>query len=529
MIIKNERKERNATNCMLSPDQELALAAVRRGENTLIIGPGGSGKSHLIHQIHTEFKDKLHAVTAMTGTACAMVLSACEAKTLHSWAGVGLAIEEVPDLIKRVRKSRKSLMNWQTVQLLVIDEVSMMTAELFEKLDAIGRSVRKGGSDKPFGGIQLVLCGDFCQLPPIFKTAQSIDIPPSSAHRFCFESNIWQQTISIIVELKTIWRQTDAQLQTALSEIRLGKCSDETEVLLKSRLIEPPRDALIKPTILYNRKIDVDEHNEACLVALKKPIRAWEAGVRIENEETCIITPTHRQHIGQMVEDRDRESPYVVNLRISEGSQVMLIANLDIEGGLVNGSRGVVVGFSASDYPIVQFMNGKKLVCSSHCWKIGHLVADIKGSDLTPDHVESDLDTGLLTKTRILNVFRTQVPLRLAWSLTIHKIQGSTLDCAHVDVGRTIFEYGQAYVALSRVRTLEGLYLMAFDKAAIRAHPRVLQFLESLKCPVQNVKKETYSKTDSKNGPKTDFKNGPKIVSKDTKIQSTLKFKKLSI
>ncbi len=405
------------------------------GKNVFITGPGGTGKSYLIRALLEIMPpERKTAVVALTG--CAALLLDCGAKTLHSWAGIGLGKEPVDALVSNIKKKKwkPGLRNWLQTKTLIIDEVSMMQAELLEKLDMIGRRIR--GTDAPFGGIQVVLLGDFYQLPPI------ADVP-----RFLFQSSKWPELIDCTVQLGEIVRQKDPVFQRLLNAARRGQLGGEDLDLLRTRLDLPWKDQEIRPTLLFSRRREVDQINAANLASLEGETHKY--AVRTELERGA------RSPGDEAIAAFDRDAPYDPDLTLKVGAQVMLIYNKDVESGLVNGSRGVVrrfIGVDGEVLPVVRFMNGSDVVVERSKWGLD----DYAG------------------------VSRSQIPLRLAYACTIHRAQGATLDCALIDIGANVFEFGQAYVALSRVRSLDSLYVWALNPAAVRAHPAVVAFYEGI-------------------------------------------------
>ena len=437
------------------PTTSTILRLISEKRNMLITGPGGTGKSTLIKKL-TECQDNLN-VTALTG--CAALLLDCRAKTLHSWAGIGLGKDTLAKNIEHIKKKPHLKKRWTTARTLVIDEVSMLTPDLFERLDDIGRAIRKE-PNRPFGGIHLVLVGDFCQLPPIAKDSSGDEIET----RFVFESERWNKTITTTVLLNKIWRQKDPVYQGILSEVRMGKLSPESETILRSRMNTNWQDELIRPTLLFSRNFDVDRVNEKNLNAIVEPVHANSAQVVFDN--TRWVSEGHDgpapDKTSDIVEFAIRklkiDAPCVEQLELRKGAQVMLLTNTDIEAGLVNGSRGIVVDFViGSRLPIVKFKRGDPRTIEQCIWWSHEM-----------PHV------GLM-----------QVPLRVAYAITIHKSQGASIDSAIVDIGKSTFEYGQAYVALSRVRSLEGLHVYALDPRRIKTHPRVLEFYQNLQGKTQ--------------------------------------------
>jgi ATP-dependent DNA helicase PIF1 len=447
----------------LNPCQRAVLEALVRGENVFMTGCGGTGKSYVIGMVAQHMKDLVtkklfHVqVTAMTG--CAALLLNVHAKTLHSWAGIQLGKGSVEELVARIRRSRRALRNWRRTDLLVIDEISMLTGELFEKLDQIGKAIR--GCSKPFGGIQLLLSGDFYQLPPVVKADEKgwvggAAAPPSP---FVFHSPSWKAAVHRTIELTEIVRQKDPVFQKILLEARAGALSPESEALLRTRIGLDWKSLRIKPTLLFPRRAEVDTINRKNLEVLTGPRKSYTVGVQYLVGDSDPLLPTRKPPVGFKIDDEDfvravirtdRDANYEEVLELCEGAQVMLIRNLP-DTPLVNGSRGIVTGFDVHGRPIVEFVNGMKMTVTEAAWEV-------------EDYPR---------------VQRTQIPLRLAWACTIHKAQGATLDCALIDIGRGIFEHGQAYVALSRVRSLEGLYIHEFDPIALKTHKEVVEFYAS--------------------------------------------------
>ncbi len=426
----------------LNEEQQRAFAAIQEGRNIFLTGPAGTGKSYLLQHILENLKGKRIALTAMTGCAALLISTPThKAKTLHSWAGIGLGKESSIELCKKIRATYPVMKKWLCTDLLVIDEISMMTPDLLEKLNQIAKTLRK--SEKPFGGIQVLFVGDFFQLPPISREGDT---------KFAFESPQWSEIIQSTIELSVINRQKDPQFQALLQEARKGKLSAPSVSLLKSRIIEWESEE-IKPTMLYSRRADVDRINFQHLKELKGERHTYEAKFVIASKAPAGTTPPSPDN--PVVKKMDTDASYVVELELAVGAQVMLIVNLDIDEGLANGSRGIVTGFSETNLPIVKFKNGRHITIDYHCWPLGD------------DEY----------------VYRSQIPLQLAYAITNHKVQGATLDCALIDIGSTVFEYGQAYVALSRVKSIDSLYVKSLDQRVIKAHPKVVKFYSENSAP----------------------------------------------
>ena len=458
-----------STKMELSDEQHQALNAFKEQKNVFITGPGGTGKSELIRHLVAEATKIGRKVQVCALTGCAAVLLQCPgAKTLHSWSGIGLGNGDIHTVVDRVAKNKHKRIAWTDVDVLIVDEVSMMSEKLFRLLDRIGRKTRKR-LDVPFGGIQVVFSGDFYQLPPVGND----DEPETSA--FCFESETWNSTFDETVVLNTMFRQTDPKYAKVLNQIRVGMISRRGVRLLEERVGTTCDDELIKPTILLPRRREADvinkrelaklETNEHCfkLAPHWEPVNNGADNRGTDNRGTDNRGTDNRgaamfENVSD--EQRERELKYLSSnimadsdLVLKEGAQVMCVANVDMEGPepLVNGSQGVVVGFE-NGAPLVQFRGGTIRKVVPHLW-------------------ESEVIKGIGVK---------QIPLIHAWAITIHKAQGVTLDLAQINAGGSIFECGQTYVALSRVKSAEGLFLTELDLRKIKTNKKVKEFYESL-------------------------------------------------
>lgn len=439
-------------------EQQLAVIDhLLEGENLFLTGGGGVGKSYLLSVIYTEFPglkkkffaaknpgsiSKLPRIQMCAMTGCAALLLGHKAKTLHSWAGIGLGKGSVSELYVKIRRNQKSMKNWLCTDLLIIDEVSMMTAELLDKLNELGKKIRS--NKKPFGGIQVLLVGDFYQLPPVNKSDEGI--------KFAFESDAWKEVVTSSIELTEIQRQKDEVFQKVLKEARRGALTKDSCELLSKYQGRDWKENKIRPTLLFPRRAEVDMINDSNLRALTGRRYTYKARLVYDGKIPEGFSETN-EGFQKALQMFDSDAAYSKELELILNAQVMLIANTDPDSGLVNGSRGIVVGFCPStELPIVEFLNGVRKPVGTHTWPI------------------EDYEF----------VSRSQVPLKLAYAVTIHKSQGATLDSALVDIGSGVFEYGQAYVALSRVRNLEALYVYDFEPTAFRAHPKVKEFYKNL-------------------------------------------------
>lgn len=440
----------------LSKEQQIAFDKYVSGENIFITGPGGAGKSALIRQIfkhaNSSWKD-IH-VTALTG--CASILLNCKAKTLHSWAGIGLGQETIEYYVFKIKKNKFLKAIWKETEVLVVDEISMLSLKLFDMLNAIGKAIR--GNQNPFGGIQLIFSGDFYQLPPVGNK----DEPDTQ--RFCFESNDWNSVFhrDNQIELKKIFRQTDEIYTTILNQIREGKIKRKSNDLLLQyvgREIDP--NLIAEPTKLFPTKNKVEQINVSKMSALHSEEKEFKIRYIKDLEMTRAEKEIRRQFDERDIQiELDCLTGNLMcekEIKLKIGAQVMCIINIKSELGdilICNGSQGIITNFcEVSGCPKVKYNNGIEMIMTYHIWP----------SDKIP------------------GIGVSQVPLILSWALTIHKSQGATLDAAEIDVGSGIFECGQTYVALSRVKSLEGLYLTSFDAKRIRINKKVKEFYESIR------------------------------------------------
>ena len=345
----------------------------------------------------------------------------------------------------------------------------MMTPELFEKIDYIGRKIRR--CEVPFGGLQLVLVGDFYQLPPVVKQ----DGDEQKETFFVFESPLWKTLNLQIHELRQIVRQKDEAFQTVLNEARRGELTKKSLKFLARRMGLDHKSLEIQPTMLFTRRAQVDDINMAHLRKLTTERRTFKATTLFSPIAATNGLNEYDPLVPRAIAKLDADAPYVPELTLAVDAQVMLITNMDPENGLVNGSRGVVVGYGhGTDEDVKMQMSTMKGVGQS--FNTDTMVPIVKfrnGVKIPISHATWDVP-------EMGGVIRRQIPLRLAYAVTIHKAQGATLDCALIDVGGRTFEYGQAYVALSRVKDMESLYIHDLEGGAFRAHPKVKAFYESI-------------------------------------------------
>ena len=456
----------------LNEEQVDAADAILGGRNTFITGSAGTGKSFLLRYLVQEFRakhgDRAVAVTASTGIAAINL----GGQTIHSFAGIGLATGtgDISKVISKVKKNMRAVKRWQDLEVLIIDEISMIDRPLFELLDKVGREIRRN-HDRPFGGIQVVVVGDFLQLPPVPSKY-------TKTREFCFESPVWNDlglgftdeygyihsdNINTII-LNEVVRQNDDNFSGLLNDVRVGELSDNQLNILNSCVIShkpPPTDGIL-PTKLYSINKDVDNENLDRLMELPGDV------VEVKATDVWQELPSVSSMKRTITDNVNRAIPDSIRLKV--GAQVMLLRNRSNNPddsssagrslGLVNGSRGVITGFVRSSsasgglVPRVCFDNGQEVIVGP-----AEYFSSGPGGD------------GQLV--------RSQVPLKLAWAITIHKSQGSTLSRAELMLSNT-FDYGQAYVALSRVTSIEGLWLTEpLMRSNVRANPLVLDYFGS--------------------------------------------------
>ena len=457
----------------LSVEQQIAFAKFKAGNNLFISGPGGVGKSYLIDTMvqYAESSGKKISITALTG--CATILLGVKAKTIHSWSGIRFLNTSVPDddVIKRITRDKFAVARWKQTHILVVDEVSMMPVRMFELLNKLGQIIRR--SMKPFGGLQVVFTGDFYQLPPVC---------PNEEVLFAFESKNWLETFpqENHIELTTFFRQHDPEFIKILMEVRKGELSqpsiDRLVDLVKK---EKPNQETECVTKIYPIRSKVDAINKMMFERLKEEKHMYRAKrstneryyvmsgrelIEIERERILKCEDLSPEFSKRELDSMVTNFNIIEELELKKGSLVMLTVNIAVENGLCNGTQGIVIGFDAvDDSPIVRFTNRK--------------VSTIR----TNGYQNNEYPTHAIH----------QIPLCLAWAITIHKTQGATLEQIEVDIGSSVFEFGQTYVALSRVKTMEGLYLTNFDHRKIRANPKVKRFYSYVpQIPVEDTHEE---------------------------------------
>jgi ATP-dependent DNA helicase PIF1 len=393
--------------------QNLALAIMNEGHSVFLTGPAGSGKTYLLNQLIRlkKHEGKHVSITATTGLAA----SHLGGSTIHSWSGIGVRDEIGAHFVEGLSKSRRDII--EKTDVLIIDEISMMHDFRLDMVDAIARLVRKK-MDVPFGGIQVIMSGDFFQLPPVNRA-------DSMEGSFVVFSKAWAELDPVICYLEEQHRQEQDDALGGILEAMRGRDirRSHAEMLLGRVEVQPPSDSLY--TELHTVNVDVDTQNLAKLEQLQ--------GDEMIYSQTTTGSANY-------VESLQRSVLAPAELRLKRGALVMAVKN-SLDRKYVNGSLGTIVDFDpATDYPIVEFVSGKEVTMQPDTWELRD--GDKKRASIT------------------------QIPLRLAWAITIHKSQGMTLDAALIDL-RKAFVAGMGYVALSRVRTIDTLYLKGINRMAL--------------------------------------------------------------
>jgi ATP-dependent exoDNAse (exonuclease V) alpha subunit len=402
--------------------QKTALRILKTGVNVFLTGEPGSGKSHTIRE-YVKYLNSFGiepAITASTGIASTHI----HGMTIHSWSGIGIkknlskydieAITEKSNIYKRIKNT----------QILIIDEISMLDASTLESADAVCRNI-KGNQMEAFGGMQVVFVGDFFQLPPIGRREESAPV-------FSFDSKTWRDAGPIVCYLSEQHRQDDEEYLSLLSSIRKNSLTNDHKICLEKRLGQygDKKDSM---TRLFSHNENVDHLNNERLEKIKGELRAFTMGT-VGKEG-----PVESLKRGCL-------SPEKLELKI--GAIVMCTKNNPTKG-FVNGTLGEIVEFEkTTGNPVIKTKSGRRIEIDTMEWL---------------------LEENGQVKARI-----TQIPLRLAWAITIHKSQGMSLDEAVMNLS-DVFEYGQGYVALSRVRRLKGLFLEGFNKKSLQVHPDILE------------------------------------------------------
>ncbi len=400
-------------------NQSLALEVLKTGANVFLTGEPGAGKTYVINQYIAwlEACGLKVAVTASTGIAATHI----GGMTIHAWAGIGARDSLTQYDLDQIVSTEKVARRVKQTQVLVVDEISMLDGKLLDMLNIICRTIRQSG--EAFGGLQIIFVGDFFQLPPVTMRGDMV--------RYAFESRAWEDARPLICYLTEQHRQEDELLLSLLTSIRANDVEEEHFTLLSEQTDIAYEG--IEPTRLYTHNADVDAVNDAQLKSLPGMVRRYTmSGKGNKTMQASLM--------------KSCLSPGVLELK--EDAMVMCTKN-NFEAGYVNGTIGRVIEFDPVEgVPIIETVAGKRIKIEPVSWSVAE-------------------DKKILAEI-------TQVPLRLAWAITVHKSQGMSLDAAEVDLSKA-FVFGQGYVALSRVRTLAGLRVIGMSPTALRVDPKVVQ------------------------------------------------------
>ena len=396
------------------------------GKNVFLTGAPGAGKTYVLNQFikRAERAGKRVAVTASTGIAA----SHLGGTTIHSWSGLGIIDALSPEDLDRLGGADRLVKRYNSVDVLVIDEVSMLHGQRLNMVNDLAKVLR--GNDKAFGGMQVILVGDLFQLPPVSRGNGPID--------FVHLSDAWADLNPSICYITEQHRQQGSdQLLEFLEAMRANDVNEDSGQVITDRIgREPGEDEII--TRLYSHNIDVETINQKHLQAIPD-----------SSKKFAMQTKGSKAKIEQLM--KGMLTPEILELKV--GAEVMFVANNFAEG-FVNGSRGRIIAFDKASNPIVRMTNNRLITVEPHTWS--------------------------LNEDGLVRAEVTQLPLRLAWAITIHKSQGMSLDAAEIDLSRA-FTPGMGYVALSRVRSIDGLYLKGLNAMAMHLHPQVYEFDEHLR------------------------------------------------
>lgn len=407
--------------------QPEAIDKMLSGANVFLTGEPGAGKTYTLNQYikMAKMQGKRIAMTASTGIAASHI----DGMTIHSWSGLGIKDFITDDDIDRMSFQPKMVEKYNACDVLVIDEVSMLHGSRLDMVNRVAKWLR--ANSKPFGGLQVIFVGDLFQLPPVTKGTDVID--------FVHTSEAWAEAAPEVCYLTEQHRQgADSELLTILREMRAGTLSHDSRNLLQMALMRdiPDDDSV---TRLYTHNMDVDALNRGMLAKLPEKVHRFH-----------MSSTGDEYKVAQM--KRNLLCPELLELKID--AEVMFCAN-NFDDGYVNGTRGRIVAFSQSGKPIVLTTDGDEILVEEYTWRMYH-------------------DKGF----EVASV--TQYPLRLAWAVTVHKSQGLSLDAAIIDLSQA-FTPGMGYVALSRVRSLEGLYLVGMNEQALMMNQQIAKYDKELK------------------------------------------------
>ena len=494
----------------MNEGQLRAFQLAKNGFNLFITGSAGTGKSFLLRLIIDELlKERTVAVTASTGTAAHIIGGI----TLHSWLALGLAKEPIDVLLRRIKRYSSCSENIRKTQVLIIDEISQVRGEFLDKIDACCKHVRK--NNFPFGGIQVIICGDFAQLPPVMsldlerELDQSYKPEPISNKNpeidYAFKSDVWKSMNLKTAYLREVVRQRgDPTFVGILNNLREGRVNDEDfQPLLKCigrKFSSPDVDNShnIFPTRLVPTNAEAARINQSFYSALEGEENIYHARFHVKRKRRQNRNmEIENQIVERMLHYTKTHGTLDPSLHLKVGTRVILTQNINVRLGLFNGAQAIVEKFvnlldAGAEGIQIATPDQLKKTSTEGSYETESLPALENSSSTVPviRLVDKEILYALLPNTTEVRsdfddepnivVQMTQYPLRHAWGLTIHKSQGMTLERALINAGRFIFSPGQTYTALSRVRSLEGLSLVDFDPNKVIVDPSVVEFYKNL-------------------------------------------------
>ncbi len=412
--------------------QEEALDILKMGHSVFLTGAAGTGKTFVLNKYIQYLKT--HSISPIITASTGIASTHIGGQTIHSWSGIGILEKLDKYALDKLEQNEKLYKKYENIKVLIIDEISMLHSSRLDMINTLFKKFRK--SDKPFAGIQIIFCGDFFQLPPVVKNFQNRNtdleiIESDSDKEFAYNSNAWKELNPVICYLSRNYRQEDEKLLKILGDIRFEKNALEILKELEEKIkIYKEEKNILK---LYTHNIDVDAINEDQYRELKE-----------EKEFTYEMTSNGKKHIVENLKNNCL-APEILNLKI--GTKVIFVKN-DQNKAYQNGTLGEVIDFANNDMPIVETFDKKKILVKPETWQ------------------QTNDDGKVLGEI-------SQIPLRYAWAITIHKSQGMTLDAAEIDLGRA-FGSGMGYVALSRVKEFKNINLVSIGKHALKINGGVL-------------------------------------------------------
>lgn len=409
--------------------QKEALDILKMGHSVFLTGAAGTGKTFILNKYIEYLRSHsiTPAITASTGIAATHI----GGQTIHSWSGIGIYEKLDSWTLDKLEQNEKLFKRYENVKVLIIDEISMLHSSRLDMINSLFKKFRH--TDKPFAGIQIIFCGDFFQLPPVIKRYGKEEDFPDEMHEFAFSSKAWQELNPVICYLEENYRQQeDATLTKILNDIRFERETETILTKLNNKIIQKTETEILK---LYTHNVDVDTINYEKYLQLETDLPEYSFQMSSDGKKNFVE-----------ILKQNCLAPEILNLK--KGTKVIFIKN-DKNREYQNGTLGEVIDFDNTNMPIVETFDGKKISVAKEVWQYanddGKILAEI-----------------------------SQIPLRYAWAITVHKSQGMTLDAAEIDLSKA-FGSGMGYVALSRVRKIENIYLLGIDEKALKVNRGVVK------------------------------------------------------